>query len=156
MAERSNARCAGLVVALAATLAAGCGSGQDALERWRIRADNACLDARAAIGRLGPVDDFAGLEHVARGAAPPARTAIGRLRDLNPPESVRDASTATISALSAQLPLLNRLAAAAERHDRRAVARLSVKGRALERRVTAAARRAGLEQCGSHGVTPGG
>jgi hypothetical protein len=156
MAARSNARraCAGVLAA--AALLAGCGSGQDALTRWRIKADNACLGARTAIERLGPMSGFAGVEQVARGATPAARTAISTLRGLDPPESVRAASAATIAALSAQLPLLDRLASAARRHDRSAVLRLSHQGQTLEQRVAAAARRAGLAQCGSHGLTPGG
>jgi hypothetical protein len=156
MAARSNARLGGAVVLAAATLATGCGSGQSAVDRWRIRADNACLDARAAIERLGPIEGFAGIEDVARGAKPVARTAIGRLQALDAPESVRAASGATIAALSAQLPLLDRLAAAAGRHDRHSVLALTTQGRTLERQAAAAARRAGLAQCASHGLTPGG
>jgi hypothetical protein len=156
MGARSNARLAVVGAVLAAFAAAGCGSGQSAVDRWRVRADNACLDARTAIERLGPISRYAGMEDVARGTSGAARTAIGRLRALDPPSSVRAASDRTIAALDAQLPLLDELSSAAHRHDRRAVLRLSSQGRAMEHRVAAAARDAGLAQCGSHGLTPGG
>jgi hypothetical protein len=135
--------------------AAGCG-GQSAAERWRIKADNACLEARTAIARLGPIQGFDGIRDVARDTRPVAQRAIARLRALDPPGDLRGASAATIAALERELPLVDQVARAAGRRDRSAILRLAGEGRSRERTVAAAAHRAGLKQCGSQGQTPGG
>ena len=137
-----------LLVALA-----GCGGDDDkqlSKSEYIDRGDAICVDIRQQIETLGDPKSFEDLVRIAKGTEPLARKGISQLRKLGaPPAEIRDASLALIRELEREVPLLDRLARAARKHDAKAIQALAVTGQADEAKIAAAAKRAGFHACGS-------
>src|ERR671932_2184206 len=113
-------RAAGLVLALAAaSLAAGCGGGGGRLSRddYVKRADAICAKYNRRIRALRQPRTIAGISAFTAKAIPIARRGDDELRSLEPPKGDEATAKAWLAANDDVVEAIERLGAAARRHD---------------------------------------
>ena len=138
-----------VVILALALVAAACGGGGDRLSEgeFRERANAVCADYEQQIDALSEPTSPEEVERFAARATQLARSGVGELRELEPPEELDDEYDRFLAEGDAVVELSERLERAARDRDVAELQKILAEAEASEERSDRLARELGLDRC---------